>query len=386
MNIGIIGTGARASVYADLCGSDIRGGVLVKALADTDRDRMERFAEKHFKSICIPDMYTDYSLLLDDGSIDAVIICTPDTTHAMIAVETLKHEKHILLEKPLATTIEDCKAVYIESLRHGKVFRMGFVLRYTDIYKKIKEIIMGGELGGIISMEAKEMLGYIHAGSFFRRWHRFSKNNGGFLNAKCSHDLDLMNWMADSDPITVFAAGGRSYFNKRDDAAEKCDVCMLKKTCRYFYRHDDLDPYGYVEDICVFNSDKDIVDHETVSIRYENGITAGFTVSMLSSEADRTMIIFGSDATLFADFARRKIEVRSIYPEGIKIYDYFENVSGHGGGDEGIYIDFIDSIRSGKQDRINYARAGLMSSAIALAGEVSMKEKRAVDLPDYLKI
>lgn len=386
MNIGIIGTGARAIGYAMLCNSDIRENIEVKALADINEVRVRYFAEKYFSNKKMPGLYTDYNQLLDDNTIEAVIICTPDITHSQIALKALKKGKHILLEKPMATKIEDCIAIYNESLKHNSVIMMGFVLRYTSLYKKIKEIVSRGELGKLISIEAKETLGYKHAGSFFRRWHRFSKNNGGFLNAKCSHDIDILNWIAGVEPSIVFAAGSRIYFNRREDAPERCLNCTLKNDCRYYCKQENVGKFNPDEDLCVFNADKDIVDHESVIIEYENGLTACFTVSMLSSKANRTMIIFGSDATLSADFMEGTIHVRYINPANEVIYKFTDMNSMHGGGDYGLYIDFIDAVNNdGNYRETNDARAGMMSSVVALAAENCMKENRAVNLPDLIE-
>ncbi|NSW91447.1 MAG: Gfo/Idh/MocA family oxidoreductase [Firmicutes bacterium] len=385
MNIGIIGTGARATSYAMLCNSDIRENIVVKALADINETRVKQFAEKYFSNKKMPELYTDYNQLLDDKTIEAVIICTPDMTHKEIALAALKQDKHILLEKPIATKIEDCVAIFRESLRHNKVFMMGFVLRYTSLYSKIKEIVSRGELGKLISIEAKETLGYVHAGSFFRRWHRFSKNNGGFLNAKCSHDMDILNWIAGVDPVIVFAAGSRTYFNKREDAPERCFNCTQKINCRYYCKREDFGQFSSAEDLCVFNADKDIVDHESVIIEYENGLTTCFTVSMLSSEANRTMVIFGSDATLNADFMRGTIHLKYINPANEIVYKFTDINSFHGGGDFGIFVNFIDAIKSGRHQNTNDARAGMMSSVIALSAEICIKEKRAVNLTHLIE-
>lgn len=385
VNVGIIGTGARATAYAQLCTSDIREDVFVKALSDIDMEKMKLFSARYFGAGTAPELYEDYNELLDDGGIDAVFICTPDTTHREIAIAALKKGKHILLEKPLATTFEDCVQIYAESLKYDSVFRMGFVLRYTDIYSKIKEIVDSGELGKLISMEAKETLGYVHAGSFFRRWHRFRKNNGGFLNAKCSHDMDLLNWIAGAEPVYVSAFGSRTYFYKRDGAAARCRECRLKNDCRYYFKSEAFGAFSSVEDLCVYNSEKDIVDHEVVNIEYEDGLTACFTVTMLSAEANRTMTVFGSDATLHADFAGGTIAVKYIRPRRDATYSFNDAEYGHGGGDRGIYENFIDSIRTDRHTMKSDARAGLLSTAIALAAEICMEEKKVIDLRSILK-
>jgi predicted dehydrogenase len=387
MNIGVIGTGARAAAYVEICMTGIRGDVHIKALSDINEDRMHRYVGRFFGNIEKPNLYTDYNRMLEDEDIDAVIICTPDATHREITIAALKKEKNVLLEKPAASTIDDSLAIYRESVKHNIVFRMGFVLRYTNVYKKIKEIVARGDLGQLISIEAKEMLDYTHGGSFFRRWHRFKENNGGFLNAKCSHDMDILNWLSDVDPVYVSAFGSRSYFNNKDGASMRCADCNMKNNCRYYFKQDGGSVFSHLTDfdMCVFNSDKNIVDHEVVNIEYENGLTACFTVTTLSAEtsSNRTMVLFGTEATLFADFNKREIRVAGICPKNEVVHVFADDHSGHGGGDHALFSDFIDAIRI-NDTCANDARAGMMSSLVTLSAEISMSDKRVIDLRELM--
>ncbi len=274
MNIGIIGTGTRSVLYLNQILAGVRENIFVKALADIDKDKLNKYANDYFTDKNMPSLYTDFNEMLEKEDLDMVFICTPDSKHTDIVIPVIKAGKNILLEKPMATTIEDCKAIYSESIKHNKYLYLGFVLRYTPLYRKVKEIIDSGVLGDIIAVEAKEMLEYLHGASYMRRWHRYKKNSGGFLNTKCCHDMDLLNWLIGSDPLYISAFGSRSFFNPKKDAQERCPGCKLKDTCRYFYKPEDYLEYNCVEDLCVFNSEKDIYDNEIVNIQYENGVKA----------------------------------------------------------------------------------------------------------------
>ncbi len=385
MNVAIIGTGSRSTVFTELCLSGFRSDVAVKALVDIDVVKMRKYAKAYYSEVDAPNLYSDYREMLEIEEIEAVFICASDTAHKDIAIACMKKELHVFLEKPLATTLEDCMAIYAESRRHDRVFRMGFVLRYTNVYEKIKEIVSSGVLGQLVSVEAKEIMGHIHAASFFRRWHRFSRNNGGFLNAKCSHDMDVLNWIIGDEPVYLSAFGGRSYFNPRPDAAGKCAECALKHSCRYFYRPSDYGAFNCVEDVCVFNCEKDIVDHEVVNLEYRNHVTASFTVSMFGDRATRTLILFGTDATLYADLEGLSITIGHVFPHDEVSYKFSSADSGHGGGDRAIFAEFVDSVASGGKEARSDARAGLVSSAMALAAEMSMARKQVVNLRELLK-
>jgi predicted dehydrogenase len=384
MNIGIIGTGTRSVLYLNQILGGVRENTTVKALTDTDEEKLKKYAKEYFSDENMPSLYTDFNDMMANEELDMVFICTPDSKHTDIVLPILRMNKNILLEKPMATTIEDCKAIYSESLKHDKYFYLGFVLRYTPLYRKVKEIIDSGVLGDIIAVEAKEMLEYLHGASYMRRWHRFRKNSGGFLNTKCCHDMDLLNWLIGSDPEFISAFGSRSYFNPKKEAAMRCPECNLKDTCRYFFKSEDYLEYNCVEDLCVYNSEKDIYDNEIVNIQYENGVKASFTVTMLSDTETRTLIVFGSDATLYADLTKNIIEVKGIHPNNTKVYNITVGQEAHSGGDAGILETMFDAINNHKGKAFNDARAGLLSSAMTLAAEKSINEKTIVNIKEFI--
>lgn len=88
--------------------------------------------------------------LLADPSIDAVSVCTANHTHAAITIQALQAGKHVLCEKPMATTLEDCQAMVDAANKAGKVLVIGQNQRLTKTHKKARELIRNGEIGQII--------------------------------------------------------------------------------------------------------------------------------------------------------------------------------------------------------------------------------------------
>ena len=385
MNAAIIGMGSRASSYVRMIAEDRYKHFVLTAICDLAPEKMQWYLDHYYTDkpeSQKPRSYTEYQRILEDKSIDFVFITTNDTTHCEIALACLRAGKHILLEKPLATTLDDCLALYQASKAANRIVRLGFCLRYATFYEKMQEIVDSGMLGEIVSIEAKETLSFVHGASFMRRWHRFKKNNGGFLNAKCSHDLDILNRLAKSDPKLVSAFGGRRFFNPLDGAADRCEACQLAETCPYFLDQRTIPAISPEEAICPFNAEKDIVDHEVVNILYQNGITASFTVSMLSAEANRTTHVFGTLGTMSCDLAKSTITVRYLHTPNVHTYTMSDTAGGHGGGDERLYRSLVNLAESGSV--ANDARQGLFSTAIALAGEASMENRSVVDLEQWL--
>jgi len=159
----------------------------------------------------------------------------------------------------------------------------------------------------------------------------------------------------------------------------------LKNECRYLAVELPPDAPDYYwrtqKDYCVFNSEKDIADHEILTIEYANGVTAAFIANMFGDRDRRTMTINGSEAELKADLTEGTIQVTNIYPKYTQTYNIEKGTGGHSGGDEGLFKCFIDAIRKGDvTDGANEVKRGLLSSLVAISGETSMEEKRIIDI------
>ncbi|MHB1484907.1 MAG: Gfo/Idh/MocA family protein [Saccharofermentanales bacterium] len=379
MNIGIIGTGGRSLAYLGILKNQSEHKVT--AICDIDDERRDSFRRIHLPDLLAEKSTKDYQILLSDPAIDLVLICTPDTSHREIALAAAAAGKAMLLEKPVATTLDDSLALLEGLKNYSRPIYLGFVLRYSPFYIKLNEIIKSGKLGEIVTINAREMLDARHASSFYRRWHRFRINNGGLMNAKCSHDLDILNWIVGSDPIDVCAFGGTRFFVPRTDASEHCRDCYIKSTCPYSYNieyyKENFGTFHSLSDLCVYNSEKDIVDHECMLIHYLNGVVVQFELCMFGHEENRTMTIHGTQAVLEADFLRNTLTVKPIKGDP-EIFTLEGQGGGHGGGDEILMSDLIGDIASNRH--VNHIRAGCLATLVALAGEESMSTGKIVNI------
>jgi predicted dehydrogenase len=379
MNFGIIGTGGRSLAY--LGALKRNGDPPIAAICDIDEVRLREFSAAHFPGRAPSCVTTDYRRLLAMPEIDAVLICTPDTTHLEIALAAGAAGKAILLEKPVATTMADALALQGAFTDYPKPAYLGFVLRYAPIYRSAFDLVRSGRLGDIVTIHAREALDPRHASSFFRRWHRFSRNNGGLMNAKCCHDLDLLNWMTGSDPVRVSAFGGRRVFTPRSGVPDRCRDCPVYDVCLYAfdysYYRDHFGSFHSLSDLCVYNSEKDIVDHELMSIQYASGVVAQFELCLFGHEENRTMTIHGTRAVLEVDLLRQTLRFLPLRGEGE--HRTFEGAAGgHGGGDDVLVADLIRSVET--CEPINQIRAGCLATQMALAGEESMRSGKTVCL------
>jgi predicted dehydrogenase len=145
-NIGIIGAGMIANVHAETAK---RIGTNVVAVHDPQTERSNIFATKHD---CVLEDSVD--ALLARGDLDGVVVAVPNDQHATIAIASLEAGKHVLLEKPMAMSLQQCDDILEARDASGKVLQMGFVCRYSPSAIVAKQLIEDGELGEIHHVQA----------------------------------------------------------------------------------------------------------------------------------------------------------------------------------------------------------------------------------------
>ena len=156
-----------------------------------DRRREEAKAEFNCKA------YSDYHELLADPEIDAVSIVLPDNMHRDCVETAVKCNKHILLEKPLASNLADGKAMYEALKNYPKVFTTGFLLRFDPRYAGVKKSLDDGTLGEIIHVYCRRNSPIIGP----RRYIGASDLSMHVM----IHDIDYVNWYMNCNPVKVFA-------------------------------------------------------------------------------------------------------------------------------------------------------------------------------------
>lgn len=127
---------------------------------------------------------------------DVMVIATQDRQHVEQAVNAIKKGYHVLCEKPISPDPEECRRLQKAAHEYQRIVAVGHVLRYTPFYSKIKELIAGGAIGEVVSIQAMEQVTYWHqAHSYVRgNWRRTDETSPMIL-AKSCHDLDIFVWL-----------------------------------------------------------------------------------------------------------------------------------------------------------------------------------------------
>ena len=365
----IIGAGGRGKdAYAPYIQS--KGLFKITGVVEPDAQKREQFKNNYDieDEMC----FEDYREMFSKGRLaDAVLICTQDRMHVEPTLLAKECGYHILLEKPIAPTLEEVKQLEKEFRGYDKVFMTGFVLRYTPFIEKIKAIIDSGEIGEIVNMQLNENEGFWHhAHSYVRGPWNCSKTSSPLIVAKSSHDMDLMLYLVGSSCKYISSYGRNSYFraeNAPGDVPERCtDGCAYADKCIYnaveqytngkaqYFVHkfecgndkEDIvealktNPYGR----CVYRCDNDVCDHQVVSMEFENGVAALFTVSAFSLENNRTIKLMGTKGEVGGCMETGAVLLKKFSDMSETKFVIEHDGTKHCGGDGGLMEQFAKAI------------------------------------------
>lgn len=198
---GVIGTGLMGIEH--IHNLQVLPGAEVVAVADPDQNSLN-----HAKSTVNSqtELFQNHRELLERGKCDALVIATPNMTHTEILLDALETGLPTLVEKPLCTTVSDCKKVIEKAGDQSRIW-VGLEYRYMPAVEELIKQVAEGRTGPISMVAIRE-----HRFPFLKKvgdWNRFNENTGGTLVEKCCHFFDLMRLISGSDPIRVFASGGQ---------------------------------------------------------------------------------------------------------------------------------------------------------------------------------
>ena len=405
----------------------------VVAVIDVNKYKLEKAKERfNLSSDMLFDSLDEF--LGKDIKVDVVINGTMDQYHYETTVKLLKKGYNILLEKPITSNPEEL--LEIERLANEKNCKVVVchVLRYTPFFRKVKEILDTGKLGKITNIEMNEHVWHGHFVNAYVRgkWRNEKECGSGFLIAKCCHDTDLMCWLNNvTKPIEVASFGKRALFcpeNAPEGSTEYCHDCPKKDECmfnaevfeavmnccpQYTWQglNKDKNAITMEEKLdylktsvfgkCVFKTDMDIVDRQSVIVNFANGSTATLNMVGGASRAGRFMHIMCEYGEIFGYLEENKFVLRTFNKEAVKVkYTCDENMytdtvidvtitddrennasAGHSGGDFFIMKDLTSFLRGeGTSVSTTVISDSVNSHLICYAAEKSRLEKVVVNI------
>ncbi len=310
---GVIGVGMMGShhvrVYHELEETEL------VAVCDVNERRVKEVAKKYDVN-----WYTDHRKMLREENLDGVSVCVPTKYHAEIAVDALEAGVHVLVEKPIADTIENARRIIDAAEDHGLKLAVGHIERFNPSVMKAKEVVSRGDLGDIVVMSAKRV------GPYPPRIR-----DVGVIVDLAVHDIDVMRYLAETDVEEVYATAGSAITRTREDYAE----VMLRF---------DGDPTGLIE------------------------------VNWLTPYKERRLEVTGREAILEIQYIEQ--ELRLMDREGVKRFNIRK--------EEPLKLelrDFAESILENRDPLVD-GEAGLQALRTAVAALKSVKEDRPVSLEE----
>jgi myo-inositol 2-dehydrogenase/D-chiro-inositol 1-dehydrogenase len=307
-------------------------------------------------------IYDSLETICNDPEVDGLIISTPNYTHLDVLQVAIKSGKHIFLEKPMATTIQDAFEILKISKDYPGVLQIGLQYRFKAIYvEAIHETLERKSLGDIKMVSILE-----HRLPFLdkvNQWNKFSKFSGGTLVEKCCHYFDLMNMFAQSRPVKVYATGSMAVnFTEFDYNGEKADI----------------------------------LDNALVSVEYANGVQASFNLCMFAPMFYEEVVLLGQKGRLKA------YENENFLPTGLP-ENYLEIIlgagkpsrvstpcyptliqeSGHNGATFYEHINLIDTL-DGISTNAATVSEGFWAVVVGASAEESVKTGQPVMVDEFL--
>ncbi len=406
--VSVIGLGNRGTEYLGFLKYFHGAKVEIAALCDNRQQALDDIAPKF--AVAGDRRFGSTDAFFAQGVLsDALIITTQDASHYKITKQAiLTGYRLILLEKPVSGVRAEYTELRDLANENGVLLIICHVLRYSNYYSKIKEIIAGGQLGDLVSINHTENVGYFHfAHSFVRgNWRDEAASTPSIL-AKCCHDIDLIAWFMDSPCVSVSSVGSLKYFRKENAPAGAAPTCMggckAKGTCPFdaerlyitdpFYKAKFIKfmrrtltgkAHSKKRDVteavksgdygrCVFACDNNVCDNQIVTMTFQNGATAVLNMNGFSDKMFRECHIVGTRGELVG--YGNKLTMHIFGGKTTRVHTSPIHLSGHVEGDIRLISGFVKLLCGETDDLTNVTTidATVISHDIALAAEQSRK-------------
>ncbi len=226
INIGVIGTGGRGQGLIPVINAI--EGLEITAICDILPFRLEAAQKVTGPSA---KAYSNYLDLLNDPKVDAVLISTPFSTHAKIAIDAIEKKKHIYCEKTLAKGIKEIDGLVAKVAEADLIFQTGHQYHSSRLYKYVVDLIHKDAIGKVRSFECR----WYRQGDWRKpvpepkyeraiNWRMYREYSGGMTAELSSHQIDFVNWVLGENPAKIMGTGGINFW---EDGRETYDNTHL---------------------------------------------------------------------------------------------------------------------------------------------------------------
>ncbi|MFI6685318.1 Gfo/Idh/MocA family protein [Streptomyces sp. NPDC050485] len=341
LRIGVIGYGMRGSI-ARTAHRPGRGAT-VAAVADPD-PRARAAAATAFPGARVAG---DHREVTEAPDLDAVLVLTPDHTHADVACAALLAGKPVFVEKPLDITVERCDEILHTARETGTRLYVGHNMRHMPVVRIMRDLIGRGAIGTVKTVWVRHFVGY-GGDWYFKDWHAERQYTTGLLLQKAAHDIDVLHWLSGGYTRDVQAMGDLMVYgdnpHRRAPGEPKTDDWYTEDGHWPPHSQRALNPVIDIEDVSLLN------------MRLDNGVLASYQQCHFTPDYWRNYTVIGDAGRLenFGDGPGGQVKVwnsrRSEYrPEPDETHEIpqAQDDRGHGGADPLIIDEFLRFVREG---------------------------------------
>ena len=420
----IVGVGSRSRMYEDAILRSFAQYAELVACCDVNEGRLRLAAAIATKAgKPAPALYDakEFDKMVAEARPEVVIVTTPCGIHHEYICRAMEKGLDVISEKAMTVDAEKCQQIVDTQRRTGRKCRVTFNYRYSPPRTQMKDLLMSGVIGDILSVDFHWMLNTHHGADYFRRWHSYKRMSGGLMVHKATHHFDMINWWLSALPVSVHAVGKREFYTpqmaKRMGLAshhERCRTCPEKSACGFeldlaanpslksmYLDNEQYD--GYFRDKCVFRPDIEIEDTMNVIVSYDNNVTLSYSLNAFNSwegyvaifngtkgriehKAEEQVYISG-DGTVQGAIKADGTYIR-IYPLRGPAYqvDVWTGEGGHGGGDAVMLSElFAPDPKPDKYLRASDQRGGAYSVLIGAAANRCFATGQPVKIADLVQ-
>ncbi len=419
----LVGVGSRSGMYREAVLKTYAAHCEMVGFCDVNEGRL-RLAQRKAREMSGADVpiyrAADFDRMIRETRPEIVIVTTKDATHSQYIIRAMELGCDVMTEKPMTTDEKKCRAILEAQRTTGRHCRVTFNYRYSPHRTQVKDLLMNGVIGDILSVDFHWLLDTHHGADYFRRWHSNKANSGGLMVHKATHHFDLVNWWLSAVPVSVMAKGKREFYTPQmarrlglQSHHERCHTCPEKEKCTFFLDlaanpglkelYLDQEQYdGYFRDRCVWRPDIDIEDTMNVLVRYNTGVTMSYSLNAFNAwegylisfngtkgrleHKEEESVKVSTDGSLPLAVKREGTYIR-IYPMRAPAYEVevWKAKGGHGGGDVVMLDDlFLLEKPADKYLRASDQRGGAYSILTGIAANHSFRSGKAVEISDLV--
>ena len=335
---------------------------------------------------------------------DAVIVCSKDDTHFLIATKALQKGYHVLVEGPVANNLD--KLVHLKDLcenNKDKVFMAAMPYRYSNLFLKLKEIIESKEMGTLVNINYNSYIGYdkyVH--NFVRGNWRLDSDSAPIILTNSCYDLDILEFLINSTCKKISSFSELNHFTRKNmqlDMSELCIRCSKDKECPYYAQKIYLDNEEMsksvhinptkenIEEIlkegqygqCVYSCDNNVCDNLISILKFKNNITATLNISAFTKEENKDIRLMFTHGEVCANLKDNTISIKKFIDDKEIIVKIQKD-----NADEKLIKDFISKIKNNNLNNLKSSVISTISSHVTgFACEFSNVSESVVDVDEF---